>query len=519
MSLPYTPLDQIPSIVSSLHESFHSHAKLDSIQYRLKQLRILYHAIHSNEDAICEAIKLDLNRPIQDTKFLEFDVFYSEILDIIANLESWSKPTPVDDVPKIISFASPKIERIPLGTVLIISPFNVPMLLALQPIVGALCGGNTMVLKQSEFVPNTALILSKILTRALDSDIFKVVNGAIDETTVLLEQKFDKILYTGSSQVGRIVAKAASKNLTPCLLELGGKTPVYVGASVEDSLEVVTKRIMFTKFINAGQVCLAADYLLVDEKIYDKFIKTLLKTVDEYFKGVDSKNFTHIIHERSWERLNSMIKSTKGQIIFGGKNSNRALKYIEPTIIKNVDFDDSTMKEEIFGPILPIIKISNIFETIDEIKSRHDTPLAVNIYSHDASEIHYLRTHIRSGALIINDGMMHVAIHSLPFGGIGESGYGAYHGIHSFKSFTHERAILEHPFWCDKFWTDKFIKIVDIENTWRGSKHLPQLPGKDVDFDANGEVIKKPIDEKVWKLGAVGVVVAGVVAYCYGLVL
>lgn len=510
MSLQYTQLEQIPQIVSKLHKNFHKHDKLDSVAYRLKQLRILYSAIHSNEDALCEAVKADLNRPIQDTKFLEFHVFYAEILDVIANLENWLKPEHVksSDIPFIIRFTGPKVEKISLGTILIISPYNVPTLLALQPLIGAIAGGNTIVLKQSELVPNTSALLSKILTNVLDPEWFQVVNGGIDETTVLLEQKFDKILYTGSSAVGRIIAKAGAKNLTPSVLELGGKTPVFIGESVRPYLGVVCNRLLFTKFMNAGQLCVAADYAIVEDKIYDEFCSTLIEVTKELYDGANEENFTHIVHNRSWERLYSMIKESKGKIIFGGKNHNGRVNYIEPTILKDVTFQDSTMTSEIFGPILPIIKFSNLEKTLNQIISQHDTPLAMYIYSHSDSQINQIKTSIRSGALIINDGMLHVATHALPFGGIGESGYGSYHGIHSVKTFTHERATMQHPFWCDWFWKDKFRSVRE-SHLWRGSKYLPKLPGHAVPWDSNGEInIGSSITGNIVKYGLIGSVVA-----------
>lgn len=510
MSLVYTPTSDIPAIVKKLHSSYHKHDKLDSVSYRLKQLRILYSAIHKNEDALCEAVKADLNRPIQDTKFLEFHVFYAEILDVIGNLENWLKPEHVksSEIPFIIRFTAPKVEKISLGTVLIISPYNVPTLLALQPLIGAIAGGNCIALKQSELVPHTSALLSKILTDVLDPEWFQVINGGIDETTVLLQQKFDKILYTGSSAVGRIIANAGAKNLTPCVLELGGKTPVFIGESVRSYLRVVCKRLLFTKFMNAGQLCVAADHAIVEDSIYDEFCSTLVEVMRELYDGVDEENFTHIVHYRSWERLYNMIKESKGKIIFGGENHNGKVNYIEPTIIKDVTFQDSTMSSEIFGPILPIIKFSSLPQTLTQITNQHDTPLAMYIYSHSSSQIHQIKTSIRSGALIINDGMLHVATHALPFGGIGESGYGSYHGVHSIKTFTHERATMEHPFWCDWFWKDKFRSVREA-HLWRGSKYLPKLPGHAVPWGEDGEFKTiTSLTNNALKFGIVGAIIA-----------
>lgn len=454
--LEYTPVDEIPSIVTSLHKSFRTNPSRP-LAYRLNQLRNLYYALKDNEDLLVKALKKDINRSREDTELTELSIIYGDLLSTIKNLSTWMKPQSAKDVSLLFKFTSPKITKIPLGTILIISPFNFPLMLAIQPLIGAIAGGNTAVLKQSEQTPYTSQTLSTILSDALDPDIFQIVNGGIEETSVLLDQKFDKIIYTGSGKVGRIIASKAAKNLTPVVLELGGKSPAFVTESVKNDLKAVCKRIAFTRFSNAGQICVSTDFCVVHDSIYDEFLDTLLKTVKEVY-DVDVENYTKLVNHAAWDRVMKIIRDTKGDVVIGGDGV-REERFIEPTIIKNVKFDDISMQEEIFGPVLPVIKYSNLQNAIDSVLNVADTPLALYVYSKNSKQTELISSQIRSGALVINDGVIHVGLSCIPFGGIGESGYGAYHGKWSFDTFSHERAVLKNPFWTEVLFEAKYPPI------------------------------------------------------------
>ncbi|GEQ71710.1 hypothetical protein JCM33374_g5396 [Metschnikowia sp. JCM 33374] len=450
--LKCTPVDEIPAIVDRLKKSFLKDRKTHSLQFRLNQLRNVYFALKDNIGDLSEALFKDFSRAPSETMNLEYAPFMNELVHTMANLQRWSMPEPVKDLPLNLMTSPVYVERVPLGTVLVISPFNYPLLLTLSSLIGALSAGNCVVLKISEFVPNFSIILTKMLTECLDPSIFAMVNGGIDETTVLLEQKFDKIMYTGSTKVGKIIAKKAAETLTPVLLELGGKSPAFVLDTVTDKdMKKIARRIVWGRFINAGQTCVAIDYVLADAKIKTKLVASIKQVVEkEFYSAVDETDpsYTHIIHDRAFDNMCKMIDDTSGDIVTGGDADSRT-RFIPPTVIDNVDWEDSTMQQEIFGPILPIISFTDLEDTIDEVIKRHDTPLASYIFTSGASsrskdpQIDLIRTAIRSGGTIVNDSILHVGLTSAPFGGIGQSGHGSYHGFYSYRAFTHERTTIE----------------------------------------------------------------------------
>ena len=454
----FTDISAIAPGVKHLTESFFTKQKTHNVQFRLNQLRNLYFAVSDNVDAICEALYKDFDRIPSETQNLEIAVGLNELVHTMASLHEWVKPEKVTDLPLALKSNPIYIERIPLGVVLIISPFNYPFLLSFSALVGALAGGNAVVLKQSELTPNFSKLFTEILTKALDKDIFFAVNGAIPETTAVLEQKFDKIMYTGNGTVGRIVAKKAAETLTPVILELGGKSPAFILDDVQDKdIEVVARRIAWGRFTNAGQTCVAVDYVLVPAKLHKKFTTALKKILnEEFYPGLSKEdpNFTHIIHDRAFTNLSKIIETSQGDIIVGGK-SDAESRFIPPTVIDNVKWSDSTMQQEIFGPVLPIIEYESLSTAITEVVRQHDTPLAQYIFTGGSSSQKYNKQlkqivqSLRSGGIIINDVLMHVALVNAPFGGIGESGYGAYHGKFSFRHFTHERTTMEQKLWND----------------------------------------------------------------------
>lgn len=392
-----TPVETIPGLVSKVQQGYRSF-KTIPLAYRKQQLRNLYYALYDNQELLYETMQLDLNKSKHEIDLTETYWVMSEILYFINNLEDLAAPKPVADKP-VVYMASPvHIHKQPLGTVLIISPWNYPIVLTVSPLASAIAAGNSVVLKLSELCPHTSCALAKILKSALDPEIFDVVTGTIPQSTELLAQKWDKIMYTGNGVVGRIVARAAAENLTPTLLELGGKTPVVVTKSA--NLQIAARRVMWGKQTNSGQTCVSPDYILVEKTIKNEFLKELEKVYAEFGwgKGNDSatdeakqhKNYSHIINARHFNRLSGYLKNTKGNVVVGGEGHiDESSLYFPPTIVKDVIANDSLMKEEIFGPLLPIVDFSGLGEAVDFIVNLHDTPLALYIFSNDVKEQKY----------------------------------------------------------------------------------------------------------------------------------
>jgi acyl-CoA reductase-like NAD-dependent aldehyde dehydrogenase len=454
--LQYTPLSEIPGGVKRVVDGFHS-GKTHPLEFRLKQLRNLYFAVKDNQEAICDALSKDFHRVSSETRNYEIVTGLNELLYTMSQLHKWSKPLPVDELPLNLMINPTYVERIPVGTVLVIAAFNYPLFVSISPIAGAIAAGNTVVFKPSELTPHFSKLFTDLMAKALDPDVFYAVNGSVPETTELLNQKFDKIIYTGSETVGKIIAKKAAETLTPAILELGGKSPAFVLDDVADKdLPIVARRIAWGRYANAGQTCIGVDYVLVAKSKHDKFIKALRDVIEkEFFPNVDvNSNFTHLIHDRAFNKMKNILDKTTGKIIIGGKMDS-ASRYVSPTVIDDATWDDSSMQEEIFGPILPILTYTDLTQACRDVVSHHDTPLAEYIFTSGStsrkynSQINTIATIIRSGGLVINDVLMHIALHNAPFGGIGKSGHGAYHGEFSYRAFTHERTVLEQNLWND----------------------------------------------------------------------
>lgn len=463
--LQYTPIKDIPIGVQRVVSSFHNSGKTHSLQYRLNQIRNVYFILKDNVDNICDALEKDFLRSPGETRMFEVVPCLNELLHTMASVHKWARPEKVTDLPRNLINNKVYIERIPVGAVLIIAPFNYPLLLSVAPIVGAIAAGNTVVYKPTEQTPHFSKLLTELLTEALDSDIFFAVNGAIPETTALLEEKFDKILYTGNNFVGTIIAKKAAETLTPCILELGGKSPAFVIKDVkEKDIKTIARRIAWGRFVNAGQTCVAVDYVLVHRSHKEQLVKEIVNVLkEEFYSDLDksSKHYTHVIHDRAFQNLSKIVKSTKGDVVYGGE-SDAATRFFHPTVIDNVSWDDSAMRGEIFGPILPIITYDTLDDVLKPLQQRHDTPLAQYIFtsgSADRSKNHDLDrilTSVRSGGVMVNDVILHVGLANAPFGGIGQSGYGAYHGYFSFRSFSHERTTIEQHLWNEFSLTSRY---------------------------------------------------------------
>lgn len=414
---------------------FNSHATKD-LDFRKAQLQKLKKVVKSNEKLLYDAIYQDFGKSEFETFGTEISFIYKDIDYYLKNLKSFAKPKNV--LTNIVNqMGSSKIVFEPLGNCLIIGAWNYPYQLTLTPVIAAIAAGNTCMIKPSELPENTMKAMAKLINENFDAKFLYVVEGGVEETTAILKLRFDKIFFTGSPRVGKIVYKAAAEHLTPVTLELGGKSPAFVTENAD--LQVAARRIVWGKFINAGQTCVAPDYLYVAENIKAKFLKVLIEEIKKrnYTDNVD--HYCKIINERNFDRLEKMIDREK--VVFGGE-TNREKRYISPTILDKVTWDDAVMQEEIFGPILPILTYKNL-ETAMQTVVEGEKPLSAYLFSNDAKEQQLFTKKLSFGGGCINDTLMHLSNDRLPFGGVGNSGIGHYHGKFGFIAFSHQKAILK----------------------------------------------------------------------------
>ncbi|XP_074087012.1 aldehyde dehydrogenase family 3 member B1 [Macrotis lagotis] len=422
--------------LQSLRDAFNS-GRTRPAEFRAAQLEGLSRFLKENRDALLAALAQDLHKSPFESEISEISICQSEINMALNNLRSWMKD---EHVSKNLATQLDKvfIRREPYGVVLIISPWNYPLNLILVPLVGAIAAGNCVVLKPSEMSKSVEKIISERLPCYLDKDCFSVVLGGPQETSSLLENKFDYIFFTGNPSVGRIIMAAASQYLTPITLELGGKNPCYVDDNCDP--QNVANRVAFFRFFNAGQTCVAPDYLLCSQQMQEKLLPALQNAVTQFY-GKDpqsSPDLGRIINDKHFQRLRGLLGS--GQVAIGGQ-SDEEERYIAPTVLVDVKETDPVMQEEIFGPILPILNVQSIDEAITFIRKR-EKPLALYTFSNDSEVVHQMLEHTSSGGFCGNDGFMHMTLTTLPFGGVGNSGMGMYHGKFSFDTFSHQRACL-----------------------------------------------------------------------------
>ena len=430
-------MKNIDEVLKKQREFFNS-GKTKNVEFRLEHLKKLKKIILSNEEEIKKALKLDLNKSASESYMTEIGMTLSELTFAIKHVKKWSKNkrvgTPLAHFPSK-SF----ISKEPYGVVLILSPWNYPFMLLIEPLIGAIAAGNTVVLKPSEFAPNTANVIEKIIRECFNKDYVTVVQGDKDVSQSLIEKKFDYIFYTGGTKVGKIVMQEASKNLIPVTLELGGKSPCIIDKKY--NMHLAAKRLLFGKLLNAGQTCIAPDYLLVDKEIKKEFIKELKNVLNEYLgeDKINNNDYPKIINERHFDRILNLMNGEK--ILIGGKYDKDLLK-IEPTILDNPKIDSKVMNEEIFGPILPIITYKSIDEAIKYIK-KFEKPLALYMFTNDKKIQKKIMDEVSFGGGCINDTIIHIANSNMGFGGVGYSGIGNYHGKRSFDTFSHERSITK----------------------------------------------------------------------------
>jgi len=412
--------------------------------YRKQKLKALKKSILAHEQDIIKALDQDFKKSAFETIASEIGVVIEELNLHIKKLKSWSKPKRV--FPALINFpSSAKIYPEPYGKVLVISPWNYPFNLAMTPLIGAVSAGNTVVLKPSEYSKHTSQIIQKIIEEVFDLKHVAVIQGDANIARKLLEQKWQYIFFTGSTAVGKYVYRAATKHLTPVTLELGGKSPVIIDQTAK--LKLAAKRIVWGKFINAGQTCIAPDYILIDETISKQFIDYIQDEITKTYgdNPQESLDFPRIINLQNFDRLKNALQNQP--IIFGGKTDAKDL-YISPTLLHNPSLESELMQYEIFGPILPIITYKTQTE-MENILQKHPEPLAFYIFSTDKKQQKHLLKKYAFGGGVINDVVIHFINNRLPFGGVGASGLGAYHGKHSFNTFSHYKTVVKRGNWLD----------------------------------------------------------------------
>ena len=429
--------------VIEAQRQFFATGKTKDIDFRIEQLERLKQAVIDSKELVIDALNKDLKKSEVEAYLTEVGVI-REVNYVIKNIKSWAKPKtvarPLDQFPSVA-----RIYPDPLGVVLIISPWNYPFQLTISPLLGAIAAGNCVTLKPSEIAPNTSRLVADLIRKTFDPSYIAVVEGGVEVSQDLLSQKFDHIFFTGGTHIGRIVMEAAAKHLTPVTLELGGKSPCIVETDID--LPTACKRIVWGKFINAGQTCIAPDYLLVNRRIKRDLLAGIERTITEFFgqNPAKSPDYGRIISDKQFDRLRGLLQ--EGEILVGGQ-TDAGDRYIAPTVIDGVSLTSPIMQEEIFGPILPVLEYDKLDQAIALINQK-PKPLALYLFSNDKQKQQQVLRETSSGGVCLNDTIMHLGVSELPFGGVGESGMGSYHGKASFDTFSHRKSVLEKSFRFD----------------------------------------------------------------------
>ena len=435
MTISNTPTSEIKSIVESQRRYFATNATLDR-KFRKEQLKKLQSALKKWEKPICDALWTDLHKSAEEAILTELSIVAGEVKNHLSHLRGWIKSRSVCTPLKMMPSRS-RIVSEPLGNALIMAPWNYPVQLLLNPLVGAISAGCTAILKPSPYVPNVSRVIEDMITATFSKEYIAVVQGNREVNGALLDERFDIIFFTGSPELGRRVMAAAAKNITPVVLELGGKSPCIVDA--EADIKIAARRIAWGKTLNAGQTCIAPDYLLIHRSRQEEFIKEFGKAVAR-LHGNDTKTSRHyvrLVTDKAFDRVSSYLKN--GSIVYGGA-TDKAQRYIEPTLLADVATDSPVMQEEIFGPVLPMIPFDNRTEAIEFIRNR-EKPLALYYFGKVKNGKEVIRL-TSAGGSCINDTIMHIANENIPFGGVGNSGMGHYHGKLSFDAFSHQRSVV-----------------------------------------------------------------------------
>jgi aldehyde dehydrogenase (NAD+) len=433
---PSTEVERIPAIVARLRAAFEAD-RTRPLEWRQQQLERLEALISERGDELVAAMRADFGKPTFEAWAADVGAAMMEIKLARKNLKRWTRPEKVRTAASVWPARS-RVVREPLGVVLIIAPWNYPVQLLLSPLVGAVAAGNAVLLKPSEVTPHTSAALAKLVPQYLDPEAIALVEGGVEETTALLAERFDHIFYTGNGRVAQVVMAAAARHLTPVTLELGGKSPCIVDRDAD--LDVAVRRIAWGKWVNAGQTCIAPDYVLVHESREAELVEGLRKTVESFY-GADPKaspDFGRVVNERHHARLSALLRD--GEVAFGGQ-SDAGERYIAPTVLRNVRPDAPIMREEIFGPILPVLPVRDVDAAIEFVGGR-EKPLALYVFTNDAATEEKVVAGTSSGGVCVNGTLLHIANPAMPFGGVGPSGMGAYHGRHSFETFSHRKSVV-----------------------------------------------------------------------------
>lgn len=433
---------QIIQAVNNQKTFFSSNATKD-IDFRIQQLKKLRDSLIKYQPQILEALWKDLHKSSQEAYLTEMSIVFNELDYHIRNLKKWAKPQRVA-TPLFMLPSSSQIITEPLGVSLIVAPWNYPFQLLINPLIGSISAGCCTILKPSPESANLSAVVADMIAKTFDSSYITTIEGGREVNTILFNQRFDFIFFTGSPMLGKVVMQAAAQHLTPVILELGGKSPCIVDKCAH--IDLAAKRIVWGKFMNAGQTCISPDYLLVHNSIKEELIQKIKAYIQEFYSSepLNSPFYPRIINEKAMQRLVSLLDPSK--IIFGG-NYNMTEKFIEPTLMTDISQTDPIMQEEIFGPILPISGYDEINEAIRFV-NENEKPLALYFFGNE-STADYILSHTTSGGACINDTLMHIGNHNLPFGGVGNSGMGKYHGKSSFYAFSNQRSVVKTPTWID----------------------------------------------------------------------
>ena len=448
--------EYISTTLNKQKQYFHSGATL-ALPFRKQMLRKLASAMHQYEKALSDALWQDLHKSYEEAYLTELSIVYGEIRNHLRHMRRWARPERKCS-PLAIMPATSKIIKQPLGNTLIIAPWNYPVQLLLNPLVGAISSGCTAMLKPSPYVPNVSRVLTEMIRATFSEEYIAIVEGNRDVNQMLLAERWDLIFFTGSPALGKMVMEAAAKTLTPVVLELGGKSPCIIDQDAD--LKVAAKRVAWGKALNAGQTCIAPDYLIIHEDVKDKFLKLLVKEWKHLLTKdpQKAKHFVRIVSDKALDRLISYLPishseasnskashSLKEASIYHGGHYDRADRYLSPTILTDVSPDAPVMQEEIFGPIFPVLTFKQI-EEVTEFVAKRERPLALYYFGKQGD---YILRHTISGGTCINDVIMHIVNHDMPFGGVGNSGMGTYHGKESFMTFSHRRSVVSTPTFID----------------------------------------------------------------------
>jgi acyl-CoA reductase-like NAD-dependent aldehyde dehydrogenase len=442
----FVPTFEQTSIAALMEKqrAFFATGKTRDVSFRLEALQKLQQILLNYEQEIGEALKADLGKPFLEAYTSEIAYVKEDLHFVMKRLKKWARPQKVSS-PMVTWPARSFIIPEPYGNTLIIAPWNYPFQLTVSPLIGAIAAGNTAILKPSEVTPRTQELLVRLINKTFPAEYIFCVGGGVEESQALLDQRFDFIFFTGSIKVGRIVAEKAARYLTPTCLELGGKSPCIVDKNID--LKTTARRIVWGKFLNAGQSCVAPDYVLIHKDIYETFSKEITNTITEFF-GSDphkSDSLGRVVNTSHFDRLQKLVEPSK---VIMSSPSVREEKFMAPTVMKDVGWNDRVMGEEIFGPVMPLMSYSSLDEVMKNIQMR-EKPLALYLFTTDSNVQEKVLTNLSYGGACVNDTMVHLTNPMLPFGGVGESGVGSYHGRQSFDLFSHKKSVMKKPFWGD----------------------------------------------------------------------